>query len=57
MADIKKYLDQTGLSKYDEKIKKVISDGDAASLQSAKDYADGLADNYDAAGVAETKVQ
>ena len=57
MADIKKYLDQTGLSKYDEKIKKVISDGDAASLQSAKDYADGLAANYDAAGVAETKVQ
>ena len=57
MADIKKYLDQTGLSKYDEKIKKVISDGDAASLQSAKDYADSLADNYDAAGVAETKVQ
>lgn len=57
MADIKKYLDQTGLSKYDEKIKKVISDGDVASLQSAKDYADSLADNYDAAGVAETKVQ
>lgn len=54
--EIKKYLDQDGLSLYDEKIKKVISDSDAEALQSAKDYADGLADNYDAAGVAETKV-
>ncbi|MBO5696058.1 MAG: hypothetical protein J6S06_00930 [Alphaproteobacteria bacterium] len=30
-----------------------ITSGDAATLQSAKDYADGLADNYDAAGSAE----
>ena len=29
-----------------------ITSGDAATLQSAKDYADGLADNYDAAGSA-----
>lgn len=53
----KKYLDHTGLSLYDEKIKKVISDGDAATLQSAKDYADGLADNYEAAGSIATAVE
>ena len=52
--EIKKYLDHAGLAKYDEKIKKVITDGDASTLQSAKDYADGLADNYDAAGSATT---
>ena len=52
----KKYLDPAGLGHYDEKIKKVISDGDAATLQSAKAYSDSLADNYDAAGVAQTKV-
>lgn len=33
----KKYLDLTGLSHYDEKIKKIIEDGDKAS----KDYVDG----------------
>lgn len=52
--EIKKYLDHAGLATYDEKIKKVITDGDASTLQSAKDYADGLADNYDAAGSATT---
>ena len=55
MADeMKKYLDHSGLTTYDEKIKKVISDGDAEALQNAKDYADGLADNYDVAGAATT---
>lgn len=53
----KKYIDLTGLTHYDEKIKAVIDSKDAAALKSAKDYADGLAVNYDAAGTAETKVQ
>lgn len=52
----KKYIDLTGLTHYDEKIKSVIDSKDAATLKSAKDYADSLAGNYDAAGTAETKV-
>lgn len=52
MANTKKYVSLDKLSLYDEKIKKVISDGDAAALKSAQDYADGLATNYDAAGSA-----
>lgn len=48
----KKYVSLEKLSLYDEKIKKHIADADAAALQSAKDYADGLAGNYDAAGSA-----
>lgn len=52
----KKFLSYEKLGYYDEKIKKEISDGDAATLASAKTYADGLADNYDAAGTAATKV-
>lgn len=54
MAVERKYLSLDKLGLYDEKIKKVISDGDAASLKAAKDYADGLATNYDAAGDAAT---
>ena len=53
----KKYIDFTGLTHYDEKIKAAIDSKDAATLKSAKDYADSLAGNYDAAGTAETKVQ
>lgn len=53
----KKYIDLTGLTHYDEKIKAVIDSKDADALKSAKDYADSLAGNYDAAGTAETKVQ
>lgn len=52
----KKYIDLTGLTHYDEKIKAAIDFKDAATLKSAKDYADSLAGNYDAAGTAETKV-
>lgn len=52
----KRYIDLAGLTHYDEKIKAVIDSKDAAALKSAKDYADGLAVNYDAAGTAETKV-
>lgn len=50
MANTKKYVSFDKLSLYDEKIKGVISAGDAAALKSAKDYADSLATNYDAAG-------
>lgn len=53
----KRYIDLTGLAHYDEKIKAAIDSKDAATLKSAKDYADSLAGNYDAAGTAETKVQ
>lgn len=53
----RKYIDLTGLAHYDEKIKAAIDSKDAATLKSAKDYADSLAGNYDAAGTAETKVQ
>lgn len=48
----KKYVSLEKLGLYDGKIKGVISAGDATTLQSAKDYADGLATNYDAAGSA-----
>lgn len=36
----KKYLDYVGLSHYDEKIKKVIEDGDTATLTAANEYTD-----------------
>lgn len=49
-----KYVDLTGLTHYDEKIKSHIDTKDAATLQSAKDYADDLGVNYDAAGSAQT---
>ena len=57
MANTKKYVSLDKLSLYDEKIKKVITDGDAAALASAKSYADGLAVNYDAAGSANTALE
>lgn len=50
MAEIKKYLSLDKLSKYDVKIKEVISTGDEATLASAKEYADGLASNYEPVG-------
>lgn len=53
----KKYIDLAGLTHYDKKIKAAIDSKDTATLKSAKDYADSLAGNYDAAGTAETKVQ
>ena len=57
MADSKKYVDLSALTHYDEKIKTLIDAKDATALQSAKDYADSLAGNYDAAGTAESKVK
>lgn len=55
-TNVKKYLDLTGLISYDEKIKELIDSKDTAAFQNAKNYADGLADNYDPAGTAQTKV-
>ena len=55
MANTKKYVSLDKLGLYDEKIKKVITDNDAAALKAAKEYADGLATNYDAAGTAATE--
>lgn len=54
MANTKKYVSFDKLSLYDEKIKGVITAGDAATLTSANAYADSLASNYDAAGSAAT---
>lgn len=51
-----KVLTLTGLTKYDEEIKKKIVADDAATLASAKKYADGLGVQYDPAGTAQTKV-
>ena len=56
MAENNKYLDLTGLTTYDEKIKQKMASDDASILSQSKSYADGLADNYDPAGTAETKV-
>ena len=50
----KKYVSIEKLGLYDEKIKKVITDGDSAALTAANAYADSLAVNYDAAGAAAT---
>lgn len=50
----KKYVSLEKLSLYDEKIKKVISDGDAATLASAITEAEKLGVNYDVAGAAAT---
>lgn len=53
---IKTYVSKENLTRYDGKIKKVITDADTQVLADAKTYADGLADNYDAVGTAQTKV-
>ena len=51
MAD-KRYLDLTGLSQYDAKIKALIDSKDAVVLASAKEYANGLSGDYDVKGAA-----
>lgn len=53
----KKFLGTAGVERLIENIRTEISEGDAATLGEAKKYADGLADNYDAAGTAATKMQ
>lgn len=50
----KKYVSLDKLAKYDELLKAKVAADDAATLDSAKKYADGLAVNYDAAGSAAT---
>lgn len=50
----KTYISLDKLRVYDEKIKALIDSKDAAALKAAKDYADGLATNYEAAGAAAT---
>ena len=52
----KEYLNLAGLTHYDEKIKAYIAENDASVLSDAKSYADGLAENYDAAGTANSLV-
>lgn len=54
---VKKFLDLTGLTLYDEKIKEYLANADNTALEESKSYADSLSDNYDLAGTAETKVQ
>ena len=54
MANTKKYVSLDKLGLYDEKIKKFLADADGVALQSAKDYADSLASNYEVAGAAAT---
>lgn len=54
MANTKKYISLDKLGLYDEKIKKVISDGDAATLAAAAKAAEALGVNYDVAGAAAT---
>ena len=53
----KKYVSLEKLTKYDELLKAKMAADDAAALQSAKDYADSLASNYDAVGAAATAEQ
>lgn len=52
VATTKKYISLERLDLYDGKIKKVISDSDATTLASSKEYSDSLAKNYDAIGSA-----
>ena len=54
MANTKKYVSLDKLGLYNEKINKVISDGDAATLAAAAEAAEALGVNYDAAGAAAT---
>lgn len=56
-ATEKKYVNLDGLTYYNTKIKKLIGDSDTTTLNSAKSYADGLAENYDAAGAAATALE
>ena len=53
----KTYISLDKLRVYDEKLKALIDTKDAAALKAAKDYADGLAVNYEAAGAANTALE
>ena len=54
MANTKKYVSLDKLGLYDKKIKALIDSKDGVALQSAKDYADSLAVNYEKSGAAAT---
>ena len=54
MPNTKYYVSKEKLGLYDEKIKKYMSDADAAVLAEAKAHAEGLDDLYDTAGLAAT---
>lgn len=54
---IKKFLGPEGVEQLIESTRAEIAAGDTKTLSDAKAYADDLADNYDAAGTAATKVQ
>ena len=54
MANTKKYVSLDKLGLYDEKIKKYLGDADGVILDSAKEYADSLASNYESSGAAAT---
>lgn len=51
-----KFLKWEQLQKYNAKIQEKITTDDTKVLENAKNYADGLSANYDAAGTAQTKV-
>lgn len=53
----KKFLGTAGVQQLITNIRGEISTAEQGAKTYAKDYADGLADNYDAAGTAATKVQ
>lgn len=53
----KKYLGTTAVERLIFKTREEINAGDEATLAAAKAHAEGLADNYDPAGTAVTKVQ
>lgn len=51
-----KIMNHAALTYYDSKLKAWVTAADAKVLKDAKDYADSLAPNYDASGVAKTLV-
>lgn len=54
MSTTKKYVSLAKLEKYHDLLTAKMAQDDASTLQSAKDYADSLASNYEAAGAAAT---
>ena len=54
MPDMRRFLDLTGLGIYDEKIKNVISTGDANALAEAKQYFNDNKGLFEAAGTVKT---
>lgn len=57
MPNTKKYVSLSKLTKYDELLKAKMAADDAKVLSDAKSFAEGLADNYEAAGTVNTAKQ